>query len=134
MRGQILDLLSALQREYGMAVLLITHDLNLVRKFADRVAVMENGHIVEQGAVQAVFATPQHAYTRKLIDSRPRRDVVEVDVSAPAAQAASLLQAADLRVTYPIPLPGIRGWFRKGAFVAVQGAEFTLARRVRPWV
>jgi len=127
-RGQILDLLAALQREYGMAVLLITHDLNLVRKFADRVAVMENGHLVEQGAVQKVFAQPQHAYTRKLLDSRPRRDVVEVDAvaDAPGAPSASLLHAADLQVTYPIPIPGIRGWFRKGAFVAVKGAEFAL--------
>jgi microcin C transport system ATP-binding protein len=56
-----------------MAVLLITHDLNLVRKFADRVAVMENGHLVEHGPVADVFANPQHPYTRKLIDSRPER-------------------------------------------------------------
>jgi microcin C transport system ATP-binding protein len=125
-RGQILELLSELQREYGMAVLLITHDLNLVRKFADRVAVMESGHLVEQGAVQAVFASPQHAYTRKLLDSRPRRNVVEVDADAPVAATASLLQAAELQVTYPIPLPGIQGWFRKGAFVAVKGAKFAL--------
>ena len=58
-----------------MAVLLITHDLNLVRQFADRVAVMENGYLVEQGTVAEVFAHPQHPYTRKLIDSRPVRDV-----------------------------------------------------------
>jgi microcin C transport system ATP-binding protein len=55
LRAQILDLLSELQRRNGMAVLLITHDLNLVRKFADRVAVMENGHLVEQGKVADVF-------------------------------------------------------------------------------
>ncbi|MDO8719728.1 MAG: ABC transporter ATP-binding protein, partial [Polaromonas sp.] len=67
LRSQILDLLSDLQRKNGMAVLMITHDLNLVRRFADRVAVMENGHIVEQGPVADVFANPQHAYTRKLI-------------------------------------------------------------------
>ena len=78
LRLQILELLADLQKQNGMAVLLITHDLNLVRKFADRVIVMENGHIVEQGAVEAVFAHPQHAYTRKLMDSKPVRDVVEV--------------------------------------------------------
>ena len=55
LRGQILDLLSDLQRQHGMAVLLITHDLNLVRRFADRVAVMERGHLVEQGAVGRCF-------------------------------------------------------------------------------
>jgi microcin C transport system ATP-binding protein len=108
-----------------MAVLLITHDLNLVRKFADRVAVMENGRLVEHGTVQEVFAAPRHAYTRKLIDSRPRRDVVEVDVAA-APSGTPLLQARDLSVAYPVPIPGLRGWFRKGAFVAVHGATFTI--------
>jgi len=123
-RAQILALLDDLQRKHGMAVLLITHDLNLVRRFADRVAVMENGHIVEHGPVQAVFETPQHAYTRKLIDSRPERNV------APAAGgqgAAPVLEAKALRVSYPVAQPGLRGWFRKGAFVAVQGVDFALA-------
>ncbi len=124
-RGQILDLLTDLQRSHGMAVLMITHDLNLVRKFADRVAVMEGGHIVEQGAVADVFSRPQHAYTRKLIDSRPVRDVVEVAGGAGASgPAVGLLQARQLRVSYPVPIPGVRGWFRKGAFVAVQNASF----------
>jgi microcin C transport system ATP-binding protein len=61
-RAQILDLLSELQHHNGMAMLLITHDLNLVRRFADRVAVMENGHLVEQGTVDEVFSNPQHPY------------------------------------------------------------------------
>ncbi|MBY0411137.1 MAG: ATP-binding cassette domain-containing protein, partial [Burkholderiaceae bacterium] len=74
LRGQILDLLSDLQRQTGMAVLLITHDLNLVRRFADRVAVMEQGVLVEQGPVADVFNAPQHAYTRRLIASQPRRE------------------------------------------------------------
>ena len=119
LRGQILDLLSDLQRKNGMAVLLITHDLNLVRKFADRIAVMENGYLVEHGPVAEVFARPQHAYTRKLIDSRPARDVQEV-TRQPGT--APVLQADQLRVVYPTPIPGIRGWFKKGEFVAVQGA------------
>ncbi len=128
-RTQILELLSDLQREYGMAVLLITHDLNLVRKFADRVAVMEDGVVVEQGAVADVFANPQHAYTRKLIESKPVRDVDEVPGDAgTSADAAPLLRAAHLRVTYPVPVPGLRGWFRKGSFVAVQDTSFELAR------
>ncbi|HQX57861.1 MAG: ABC transporter ATP-binding protein [Rhodoferax sp.] len=125
-RGQILDLLSALQRENGMAVLLITHDLNLVRKFADRVAVMEKGHLVEHGPVAAVFANPRHAYTRKLLDSRPRRNVVEFQALDAVAPQAPILRAQDLQVSYPVPIPGIRGWFRKGAFVAVKGAGFSV--------
>lgn len=119
LRQQILELLADLQRQTGMAVLLITHDLNLVRRFADRVAVMENGHLVEQGAVATVFGQPQHPYTRRLIDSRPARDVAE-----PRADVAPVMQAKALRVGYPVPIPGFRGWFRKGEFVAVQGADF----------
>ena len=123
LRGQILDLLSDLQRQTGMAVLLITHDLNLVRRFADRVAVMEQGVLVEQGRVAEVFANPKHAYTQRLLASQPRRDVVEAD---PPAGTAPVVQARQLRVVYPTPLPGVRGWFKKGEFVAVQGADLQL--------
>jgi len=122
LRQQILELLAELQRKNGMAVLLITHDLHLVRKFADRVAVMEHGHVVEQGAVADIFAAPSHPYTRKLLDSRPVREVAE---PVPAARQP-LLQGGDLRVAYPIQKPGIRGWFSKGEFVAVKGADFAL--------
>ena len=123
-RAQILELLTELQRKYAMAVLLITHDLNLVRKFANRVAVMENGHIVEQGAVQAVFDAPQHAYTRKLIDSRPERDVVV----ATGSSAEAVMVATALRVTYPVARPGVKWWFRKSEFVALEGADFRVLR------
>ena len=123
LRGQILDLLASFQKKNGMAVLMITHDLNLVRRFADRVIVMENGHIVEQGAVSDVFAHPQHSYTRRLIDSKPVRDVTE---RAAVAGGRAVMQARALRVGYAIPLPGFKGWFRHGEFVAVQGADFSL--------
>jgi len=119
LRQQILELLADLQRQTGMAVLLITHDLNLVRRFADRVAVMEGGYLVEQGTVASVFEQPQHPYTRKLIESRPVRDVQE-----PRPGEAPVMRADGLRVSYPVPIPGVKGWFRKGAFVAVQGAQF----------
>jgi microcin C transport system ATP-binding protein len=124
LRGQILDLLSDLQRKNGMAVLLITHDLNLVRRFADRVAVMENGCIVEEGAVADVFANPQHAYTRKLIDSKPVRDVAALAVTA---STSPVMQASHVRVVYPVAIAGFRGWFKHGEFVAVQDASFTIA-------
>jgi microcin C transport system ATP-binding protein len=126
LRLQILELLADLQKQNGMAVLLITHDLNLVRKFADRIIVMENGHIVEQGAVDAVFANPQHAYTRKLIDSKPVRDVVEVSGDAQTSNKSSRMRANNLRVGYPTHLPGIKGWFKKGEFVAVKSASFDI--------
>jgi microcin C transport system ATP-binding protein len=147
LRLQILELLAELQKQNGMAVLLITHDLNLVRKFADRIIVMENGHIVEQGAVETVFANPQHAYTRKLMDSKPVRDVVEVaqDIalepsfprrreSTSASMDSRLrgndsMRAANLRVSYPTPIPGFKGWFKKGEFIAVKGASFAIPPR-----
>lgn len=124
LRGQILDLLSEMQARTGMAVLLITHDLPMVRRFADRVAVMERGHLVEQGPVAEVFARPVHPYTRQLLDSLPGRLVDEVE--AASAQAPALVSAQGLRVGYPVPLPGWRGWWRRGEFVAVQGADFAL--------
>ena len=125
LRGQILDLLSALQKKNGMAVLLITHDLNLVRRFADRIGVMENGLIVEQGLVADVFANPQHPYTRKLMDSRPVRNVTEAFSSA---SSVPVIQSQNLRVSYPVPIAGFRGWFKKGEFVAVQSASFSLEK------
>ena len=125
LRGQILDLLGSLQRQNGMAVILITHDLHLVRRFADRVAVMEGGHLVEQGPVAQVFANPRHDYTRRLIDSQPVRDVPPR--LADAEGVSPVMQAQALRVSYPVPLPGVRGWFRKGEFVAVQGADFHIS-------
>jgi microcin C transport system ATP-binding protein len=125
LRVQILELLASLQKRNGMAVLLITHDLNLVRHFADRIAVMENGLIVEQGKVTDVFANPQHPYTRKLMDSEPVRDVIE---NPPAGDGPPVAQARELIVSYPVKLPGLKGWFKQGEFVAVQGASFSLPK------
>ncbi len=124
LRGQMLDLLSDLQRQHGMAVLLISHDLNLVRRFADRVAVMERGHLVEQNSVRALFEAPAHAYTQRLLASRPRRDLVEACADS---TLSPVLEARGLRVSYPVRRPGVRGWFSKGAHVAVNGADLQIA-------
>jgi microcin C transport system ATP-binding protein len=124
-RAQIVDLLLELQEEEaakrGMAVLIITHDLNLVRRFAQRVAVMEQGVLVESGPVERIFAEPRHPYTRRLIESRPRRAVRPVLPVAP-----TLLEARDVSVTYRTRLPGIGGWFRAGRFAAVSGVSLTV--------
>ena len=119
-RHQILDLLDRIRVERNLGVLMITHDLNLVRRFADRVAVMERGVLVEQGPMRQVMHAPRHPYTLKLIDSLCQRQVAE-------PQAGCVLEGRSVRVTYPVPRPGIRGWFGKGQFTAVQGASFTLA-------
>ncbi len=121
-RAQIVDLLLDIQRDEaqkrGMAVLLITHDLNLVRRFARRVAVMERGLLVESGPVERVFEAPQHPYTQRLIASRPRRSVTPVLPIAPV-----LLDARDVSVSFATPMPGVRGWFRSGRFAAVSSAS-----------
>ena len=121
LRAQILDLLNDLQKRFGMAVLLITHDLNTVRRFADQVLVMEKGVVVESGQVDVVLTYPNHPYTQKLIDSQPPRNVVEAKNNAPV-----VMQARALRVSYPIRRAGWRGWFKGDQFVAVQGANFDL--------
>ncbi|RJG01506.1 ABC transporter ATP-binding protein [Noviherbaspirillum sedimenti] len=114
---QILELLNQLQREENMAVLLISHDLNLVRHFADRVGVMEKGRLVETASSAELFANPREAYTRKLLNSQPQRMVA----SAPA-EGAALLQAQGLRCVFDIP----RGWIKKTAFVAVDAVDLRL--------
>ena len=74
---QILLLLEKLQKEFSMAVLMISHDLNLVKRFADHVCVMQDGNIVEQGEVDQLFNQPQHPYTIKLLNSEPERSIPE---------------------------------------------------------
>ena len=69
---QILDLLDKLRKKYNMSLLLITHDLGIVKKISDRVCVMEKGRIVEQNHTSEVFNKPKHNYTKKLINSAPR--------------------------------------------------------------
>ncbi|MFJ3045470.1 ABC transporter ATP-binding protein [Herbaspirillum chlorophenolicum] len=116
---QILELLNQLQRDENMAVLIISHDLNLVRHFADHVGVMEKGKLVEAAPTEELFANPQQPYTRKLLQSRPQRSVADV-----APDAGVVLQAEQLRCTYKIK----QGWFRKRLFQAVDGVDLQLRR------
>ena len=93
----ILALLAAERRRRGLALLLISHDLNVVRRVADRVAVMKDGRIVEQGDAAALFARPQHPYTRMLLDSEPGGAPAPVPNAAGPAAALE-----DVRVTFPV--------------------------------
>jgi len=70
-QAQILDLMTKLKDEVGMSILFITHDLGLIEKFSDTITVMQEGTVVEQGDTKSVFLNPQHAYTKKLINSEP---------------------------------------------------------------
>ncbi len=118
-QAQILDLLLKLKAEFNMAMLLITHDLGIVRKMADRVCVMNNGEIVERGPTNDIFANPQHPYTKHLIASEPKG-------SPPAAdpKAKTILEAKDLRVWFPIR----RGFLRRivGHIKAVDGINLAV--------
>lgn len=96
-QAQILDLLKELQQEMGMAMLFITHDLSIVKRIADRVAVMQHGHLVETGSCEQVFQAPSHQYTQKLINSDPKGLPVSV-----SSDAEPLLNVSNLRVWFPI--------------------------------
>ena len=96
-QAQILELLRQLKAVHGMSMLFITHDLGIVRKFADRVCVMTKGKIVETGTVEEVFANPQHEYTRHLLASEPRGEPPLADPSKPM-----VMEGSDIRVWFPI--------------------------------
>jgi peptide/nickel transport system ATP-binding protein len=108
-QAEVLSLLRELQRETGMAVLIITHDLGVVAEIADRVVVMEKGVLVEAGTVREVYSNPQHPYTRKLINAAPGRG----EMHEPKATGEPLLSVRNVRKRY-------------GAFEALKGVSFDL--------
>ncbi|WP_027803384.1 ABC transporter ATP-binding protein [Paraburkholderia dilworthii] len=126
-RQQIVDLLISLQEqeaaERGMAVLLITHDLNLVKRFAQRVAVMEKGVLVETNTTEALFASPQHPYTQRLLDSEPQRAVEPVEKGA-----RRLLEVHGLAVDYRTSAKGWRSMFGRSTFRAVHDVDLSVRR------
>ena len=118
-QAQILELLEKLKRERQLALLLITHDLAIVRRHADRVVVMQHGLAVEQGPTAEVFAAPRHAYTRMLLATQPRGRPAPVP-----ADAQPLLRAEAMKVHFPIR----RGLLRRvvGQVRAVDGVSLEL--------
>ena len=96
-QAQILALLKSLQKELGMAMLLITHDLGIVRKMTDRVNVMHDGEIVEHGDTETIFKSPQHPYTKHLLESEPKGEPPPADLNAPI-----VLETENLKVWFPI--------------------------------
>ncbi len=120
-QAQILDLIRELQRENGMAVLFITHDLGIVRRMADRVAVMRDGLILETGTTERIFGAPEHPYTRELIGSEAGRTAPEDDGSG-----APIVEVRNLKVHFPVK----KGFLRRvhSHIKAVDGVDFTLRR------
>lgn len=118
---QVLELLQSLQQRFGMAVLLITHDLSIVRRYAQRVVVMEQGLKVEEGPTEQVFNHPSHPYTRKLLDSEPPEQ------PQPASHdREELLRVEKLNVRFPVG-KSLFGRARRWVH-AVQDVSFTLQR------
>jgi microcin C transport system ATP-binding protein len=120
-QAQIIELLQDIQKRLGMSLLFITHDLGIVRKIAQKVCVMKEGKIVEQGAVERVFTAPAHPYTRALLAAEPK-----ADPAPPQPDAPMILQADDLKVWFPIK----RGVLRKvvGHIKAVDGVSVDLRK------
>lgn len=120
-QAEILNLIKALQAKMGMAVILITHDLTVVRRFADHVYVMQHGVVRESGQTEQVFSNPQHPYTRRLLGSEPKGRANPIGASEP------VLAGRDIRVTYNLRKGGVfRG--TNHALQAVDGLSLSLAR------
>lgn len=118
---QVLELLRELQGKMGMAILLITHDLSIVHRYADSVAVMERGKLVEEGPTAELFSAPRHPYTRRLLDAEPpAAPVMQVQSGAP------LMEIDKLNVRF-ITSKSLFGRSSK-FYHAVQDVSFTLAR------
>ena len=117
---KILELLKELQARLGMSLLLISHDLNLVRRIAHRVCVMQRGRVVEQASCEELFSRPQHPYTQELLAAEPSGD------PAPCEPAPPLLEVRDLKVWFPIK----KGLLRRTVdhIKAVDGVTFSLPK------
>ncbi|MCA0399927.1 MAG: ABC transporter ATP-binding protein [Proteobacteria bacterium] len=120
-QAEILDLLAELQRELGMAIAFITHDLGIVRRFANRVAVMRYGEVVETGPTSEVFAKPKHPYTQMLLDAEPKGSKPPGPADAPV-----ILKGDDVKVHFALR----SGFLGRGGKVvkAVDGVSFALKR------
>ncbi len=118
-QAQILDLLDRLKKARGLALLLITHDLAVVRRHADRICVMKDGAIVEEGRVEKIFGAPEHPYTRALLAAEPTGRPAPIPLGAPA-----LLQAHGVRVSFFLRRGVLRR--RHGEVRAVDNASLTV--------
>ena len=120
MQAQILDLMTKLKDEVGMSILFITHDLGLIQKFSDNITVMQEGEVVEQGDTKSVFSNPQHAYTKKLINSDPSAK------QETTSKENSFVAVKNLNIYYPLPN---KNFFKKECFHAVKDVNFAIPKQ-----
>ena len=126
-QAEILDLMAKLQKEEQTAIALITHDMGVVARMCDRVAVMRLGQYVEEGTVDEIFHNPQHDYTKMLLDAMPRIDQPEAEAHVEVQRGEDILEVDDVHVTFPIRTDeGLFGKTRQ--LRAVDGISFDLAR------
>jgi microcin C transport system ATP-binding protein len=118
-QAQVLALLRGLQTKLGMSMLLITHDLGIVRKMAEQVSVMQAGRVVESGSVESVFAKPEHPYTQRLLAAEPKGEPLTATADAP-----TLMRAENVKVWFPVK----RGLLRRTVdyVKAVDGISVTV--------
>jgi len=113
-QAQILHLIHDLKQKYGMAVILITHDLTIVRQFSDYVYVMQNGVLREHNSTEALFTNPQHPYTRHLLSSEPRGHAIPLKGGEPI-----ILEGKDVKVSFTLK----RGTFFKPDFFELKAVD-----------
>jgi peptide/nickel transport system ATP-binding protein len=121
-QAQILNLIKDLKSKYGMAVILITHDLTIVRQFSEYVYVMQNGEVKEHNRTEAIFTSPQHAYTQHLLASEPKGHAGPLEANSP-----TVLEGKQVKVAFTLK----RGGFFKPDFfelVAVDNLDLNLKR------
>ncbi|MEO0677292.1 MAG: ATP-binding cassette domain-containing protein, partial [Pseudomonadota bacterium] len=119
-QAQVIELMKGLVEEFGMGILFITHDLTIVRQFADRVCVMKDGLVVEAGATQTVFDNPQHPYTQKLLNAEPSGQPDPVPTDAP-----TVAETENLKIWFPIQ----RGFLKRTVGYVKAVNEATLSVR-----
>ncbi len=119
---EILELLKSLQQQNGMAILLISHDLPLVKRYADHVAVMKNGEIVENASCYDLFTQPQHAYSQELLQ---QFESIKTDFDA---DTATLMSTSNLQVNYPLTKTQLKHLIQAPIYSALSGINLNLKK------
>jgi oligopeptide/dipeptide ABC transporter ATP-binding protein len=125
-QAQVLDLIEDLRKDTGAAVALITHDMGVIARMAQRVAVMKRGEIVETGAVEEIYSAPKADYTRMLLQAVPRIDGARAQTLSEPDSGAPLLEVDDVRVSFPVKIRDGSIFGKTKPLRAVDGVSFKL--------